>query len=91
MPHLPYHNYLLQSSSNGLELLAEKQEKPVIPAEEDVDGVPLDDVDGLPIDDGTPVKPVATANTPLLASAAISALQGYDDDDEEDDLDGAPC
>lgn len=60
---------------------------------DDVDGIPIDDVDGIPIKeeekeediDGIPI-----ANSPLMKSAAISALLGYDDDDDEDDLDGAP-
>ncbi|XP_076053103.1 U2 snRNP-associated SURP motif-containing protein isoform X2 [Oratosquilla oratoria] len=64
------------------------------PIEDDVDGMPLDDVDGVPLKeerediDGTPLDGVPLSTTPLIKSAAISALQGYDDDD--DDLDGAP-
>lgn len=93
-----------RSANNGMDGLDVKPEKalecstPGRAVGDDVDGVPLDDVDGVPLGmldskedllDGLPFKP---NNTPLLqSSAAISALQGYDDDDDdEDDLDGAP-
>ena len=71
----------------------------ILERDDDVDGLPFDEVDGLPLGetetpapkedlDGMPLK---APKTPLLkSSAAISALQGYDDDDEEEDIDGAP-
>lgn len=65
-----------------------------LPAD-DVDGIPIDDVDGIPIKEEEEEKDdldgVPIANTPLIKSAAISALLGYDDDDDEEDIDGAPC
>jgi len=64
------------------------------PLGDDVDGIPIEDVDGIPLNnedkeisdiDGLPLT------TPLInKSAAISALMGYDDDDEDDDVDGMP-
>jgi hypothetical protein len=93
----------LQSANNGIEpevKPSESVERIAPRVVDDVDGIPLDDVDGVPLSDmdgsvfkddldGSPYKP---NNTPLLkSSAAISALQGYDDDDDEDDdIDGAP-
>lgn len=56
----------------------------------------MDDVDGFPLGDDRDVNggkgaKEETVTTPLIKnSAAISALQGYDDDDEEEDIDGAP-
>jgi len=60
-------------------------------AKEDVDGIPLEDVDGAPLGDidGLPLGPKAPHNPLLASSAAISALMGYSDDEDED-LDGAP-
>ena len=54
----------------------------------DVDGVPLD---GAPLDDvdGEPMGGAST--TPLVASAALGLLGGYSDDEDEGDIDGAPC
>ncbi|XP_047496387.1 U2 snRNP-associated SURP motif-containing protein-like isoform X2 [Penaeus chinensis] len=59
---------------------------------DDVDGIPIDDVDGIPIkeEDKEDLDGIPIANTPLIKSAAISALLGYDDDDDEEDIDGAP-
>ncbi|XP_071542490.1 U2 snRNP-associated SURP motif-containing protein isoform X2 [Panulirus ornatus] len=59
---------------------------------DDVDGIPLDDVDGIPIkeEEKEDIDGIPIANTPLIKSAAISALLGYDDDDDEEDIDGAP-
>ncbi|KAA0202237.1 hypothetical protein HAZT_HAZT006479 [Hyalella azteca] len=91
-----------RSANNGIEpevKPSESVERIAPRIVDDVDGIPLDDVDGVPLSDmdgsvfkddldGSPYKP---NNTPLLkSSAAISALQGYDDDDEDDDIDGAP-
>ena len=71
----------------------------ILERDDDVDGLPFDEVDGIPLNDNevqglneesvrTPMK---EPKTPLLkSSAAISALQGYDDDEEEEDIDGAP-
>merc|ERR1719167_356483 len=60
--------------------------------DDDVDGVPIDDVDGFPIkdEDKDDLDGVPIANTPLIKSAAISALLGYDDDGSDEDIDGAP-
>ena len=57
---------------------------------EEVDGIPIEDVDGFPLS-GEANGSAKDSNTSLLKnSAAISALMGYNDDDD-DDLDGAPC
>ena len=57
-----------------------------------VDGIPMKTPNNKSGIDGTPLLK-SHSNTPLLkSSAAISALMGYNDDEEEDeDLDGAPC
>ncbi|KAK7057008.1 U2 snRNP-associated SURP domain-containing protein [Halocaridina rubra] len=68
--------------------LPEEIMKCMEPMKPELDGFPLDDdVDGIPIKEE---EKDDIDGVPLIKSDAISALMGYDDDEDEDYLDGAP-
>lgn len=67
------------------------------PLGDDFDGIPIEDVDGIPMNNAEDKEGVISdidglpLTTPLInKSAAISALMGYDDDEDDEDIDGAP-